>query len=291
MRKQKFPPWIRKRITADGREGKTQGLLSRSGLATVCEGAGCPNRDECYTRGRATFLILGKKCTRACRFCAMGNGHERAELSPPASDEPVRVAEVSARLGLRHVVITSVTRDDLEDGGAGHFARVIEATRERIPEAVIEVLVPDFQGNESSLISVLEARPNVFNHNLETVCRLYPEVRPGADYERSLEMLCRAKELCPETVTKSGLMVGLGETREETHEAMQALREAGCEMLTVGQYLQPRKASLPVERFVEPEEFARIEEEGRKIGFSSVFAGPFVRSSYQAEMSFSRRSL
>jgi lipoyl synthase len=259
-------------------------LLADLGLATVCSGAHCPNLPECYARGTATFLILGRRCTRSCRFCAI----EKGPPEPLREDEPQAVAEAAARLGLRHVVITSVTRDDLPDGGAGHFARTIRAVRARLPQAVIEVLTPDFQGREESIAAVLDARPDIFNHNIETVPRLYPTVRPEADYRRSLAVLaCATAGLsgrAPTRIyTKSGLMVGLGETDEEVRSAMRDLREVGCDILTIGQYLAPSPQHAPVVRFVEPAEFAAWESEARAIGFAAVAAGPFVRSSYQAE--------
>ncbi len=282
----RFPPWIRKRVPAQGTAGEVRRLLADLGLATVCSGAHCPNQAECFARGTATFLILGSTCTRGCRFCAI----EAREPGPLREDEPEAVAEACARLLLKHVVVTSVTRDDLPDGGAGHFARTIRAIRARLPESVIEVLTPDFQGDAGALRTVLDARPEIFNHNVETVPRLYREVRPEADYRRSLDVLRAAKayaaENAPGVWTKSGLMVGLGETDEEVREAMADLRKAGCDILTVGQYLAPSSGHLPVARFVEPARFEAWEDEARAMGFRAAACGPFVRSSYRAEQVF-----
>jgi lipoic acid synthetase len=282
----RFPPWLRKRVPTGPEAAGVRRLLAGLGLATVCSGAHCPNLPECYARGTATFLILGRRCTRSCRFCAI----EKGPPEPLREDEPQAVAEATARLSLRHVVITSVTRNDLPDGGAGHFARTIRAVRARLPQAVIEVLTPDFQGREESVAAVLDARPDIFNHNIETVPRLYPTVRPEADYRRSLAVLAYAKRLASDQGmrlhTKSGLMVGLGETDDEVCSAMRDLREVGCDILTIGQYLAPSPRHTPVARFVEPAEFAAWESEARAIGFAAVAAGPFVRSSYQAESLF-----
>jgi len=287
----RFPPWLRKRVPTGPEAGEVRRLLADLGLATVCSGAHCPNLPECYARGTATFLILGRTCTRSCRFCAI----EKGPPEPLREDEPQAVAEAAVRLSLRHVVITSVTRDDLADGGAGHFARTIRAVRSRLPRAVIEVLTPDFQGREESVAAVLAARPDIFNHNIETVPRLYPTVRPEADYRRSLAVLayakCFASDRGMRLHTKSGLMVGLGETDGEVRSAMRDLREVGCDILTIGQYLAPSAQHAPVARFVEPAEFAAWESEARALGFAAVAAGPFVRSSYQAESVFQRRRM
>jgi len=334
-----FPPWLRKRVPARGEAAEVRRLLAELGLATVCSGAHCPNLPECYARGTATFLILGDSCTRRCRFCAIA----KRPPGPLRPDEPEAVAEAAARLHLRHVVITSVTRDDLPDGGAAHFARTIRAVRKRLPAAVIEVLTPDFKGDTAAIDAVLDARPHIFNHNVETVPRLYPTVRPEADYRRSLAVLAHAKARAtgaqggakkgavpfsgfmekgtvpffpqggaekgtapssqrreegtapfsaraPRRIyTKSGLMVGLGETPGEVRSCLADLRAAGCDMLTLGQYLAPSPAHHPVARFVEPAEFAAWEAEARALGFAAVAAGPFVRSSYQAESVFASR--
>jgi lipoic acid synthetase len=293
-RANRFPPWLRKRIPTGEEAARVRAMLAELGLATVCSGAHCPNLPECYARGTATFLILGATCTRSCRFCAI----EKAAPGPPRDDEPQAVAEACARLALKHVVITSVTRDDLADGGAGHFARTIRAVRERLPKTIIEVLTPDFQGCTDAIDAVLDARPDIFNHNVETVPRLYPTVRPEADYRRSLDVLAYAKRMgarhgvrLPQAIyTKSGLMVGLGETADEVRAVLGDLRAAGCDILTIGQYLAPSAAHLAVARFVEPAEFAAWEAEARALGFAAVASGPFVRSSYQAESVFLGRS-
>ncbi len=253
-------------------------LLGELRLNTVCQSAHCPNECECFASGTATFMILGDTCTRSCRFCAVDQGTP----PPPDPDEPRRVAAAAARLGLRHVVVTSVTRDDLADGGSGHFAATIAAIRAGC-QATVEVLIPDFRGSADSLRRVLAARPDVCNHNVETVPRLYPLVRPQAVYERSLELLCRVADYGHGILPKSGLMVGLGETHDEVAAVMRDLRAAGCEALTIGQYLRPSPEHLPVERFVPPEEFEAYHEEAEALGFSAVAAGPFVRSSYHAE--------
>jgi len=258
---------------------KVRTLLKKSQLHTVCQEAKCPNLWECFSRRTSTFLIMGPNCTRNCRFCAVGHG----PLGPPDPGEPERVAEAVARMGLRYVVVTSVTRDDLPDGGAEFFAETIREIRKRVPEALVEVLIPDFKGNGDALKKVMKARPDVLNHNIETVPRLYPSVRPEAVYERSLQVLAHAKAYDPLIPTKSGLMLGLGETPEELEKTLQDLLGAGCTMLTLGQYLQPSKEHVPVQRFVPPEEFDRWKEIALEKGFSEVASGPFVRSSYHAK--------
>jgi lipoic acid synthetase len=253
--------------------------LAEMGLHTVCQSARCPNLGECFGRGTATFLILGNACTRDCRFCAMEHGPPAA----PDPEEPRRVAEAAKRLGLRFVVITSVTRDDLPDGGAAHFAATLHSLRELLPRARVEVLVPDFGGRPEAVQTVVAARPEVFGHNVETVPRLYPEVRPQADYRRSLEVLRLAAELAPQVVTKSGLMVGLGEEDEEVLAVLRDLRAAGVSAVTIGQYLQPTRGHALVVEYVHPEVFAAYARQAREMGFSRVMSGPLVRSSYQAE--------
>jgi lipoic acid synthetase len=257
---------------------RTRRLIEELDLATVCRSARCPNIWECYARGVATFMIMGDTCTRTCRFCGVESGTPQ----PLDVDEPRRVAEAVERLGLRHAVVTSVTRDDLPDGGAGHFVATIEAMRTRTPGVTIEVLTPDFLGDRDAIRRVLEAAPDVFNHNVETVPRLYPRVRPETDYARSLAVLRTAKSLQPTMLTKSGLMVGLGETRAEIEAVFGDLRGAGVDAVTIGQYLQPTTKHLPVAEFVRPEAFGRLEALAKRLGFTAALCGPFVRSSYNA---------
>jgi lipoic acid synthetase len=273
------PRWLRRSLPTGPEYEKMRQLLKNNHLTTVCQEAQCPNQFECYSEGTATFMILGERCTRNCRFCAV----EHKPLTLPDPEEPERVAEAVEILGLRYAVITSVTRDDLEDGGASLFAQTITAVRKRSPETLIEVLIPDLQGNWNALKTIVEAAPDVLNHNMETVAGLYPRVRPEAIYERSLELLKQAKVINPQMPTKSGIMVGLGESHEELVQVWDDLLASGCDILTLGQYLQPSKNHLPVERFVDPEEFAELEKEALARGFAGVAAGPFVRSSYQAE--------
>ena len=254
-------------------------LLNASHLHTVCEEARCPNQGECWTRGTATFMLLGDTCTRSCGFCAVATGRP----APTDPDEPRHVAETSRRLGLRFVVITSVTRDDLRDGGAAHFAATVRAVYELNPGARVEVLVPDFKADRESIRTVVESRPTVFNHNLETVERLTRQVRVQAKYERSLEVLRIAKEL-GQPLTKTGIMLGLGETEDEVLTLMRDAREMDCNILTIGQYLQPTKQHLPVAEFVEPRQFEAYREYGLELGFKAVFSGPLVRSSYMADV-------
>ena len=256
----------------------TRELIGELKLETICESGKCPNRSECWTRKTATFMILGETCTRPCGFCAVPRGKPEAV----ALDEPDRLAEACARLGLKHVVITSVTRDDLPDGGADHFRRCIQAVRERTG-ATIEVLTPDFEGNEAAIATVLSASPEVLNHNMETVARLQRHVRRKSQYAVSLDVLAKAKRLRPDIRTKSGLMLGLGETTEEILETLADLRAVGCDLLTLGQYLQPSARHLPVERYLPPTEFNELGRMARKFGFLDVASGPFVRSSYHAD--------
>jgi lipoyl synthase len=274
----RLPEWLRRPIPAAGGVSFTRSLVEELGLETVCESARCPNRSECWTRRTATFMILGDVCTRPCGFCAVKRGRPEAV----ALDEPDRLAEACHRLGLRHVVITSVTRDDLPDGGAEHFARCIEAVRGRTG-ATIEVLTPDFDGRTDRIDRVLAARPEVFNHNVETVARLQQEVRRKSRYDVSLAVLAHAKRSRPETFTKSGLMLGLGESTEEVIETMADLRSIGCDYLTIGQYLQPSPGHLPVVRYLPPAEFDELGRIAREVGFVDVASGPFVRSSYHAD--------
>jgi lipoic acid synthetase len=275
----RLPPWLiptgrkRPQLAGLGRE------LAGMGVHTVCQSARCPNLGECFARGRATFMILGDVCTRDCGFCAVTHG----EPAPPDEEEPGRVAEAARRLGLRHVVVTSVTRDDLPDGGAAHFAATVSAVRERLPGATVETLTPDFGGSREALRTALAGGPDVFNHNVETVPRLYREVRPQADYERSLRVLAWARAMGGGAPTKSGFMVGLGETEAEVAALLRDLRSAGVEAVTVGQYLQPTRRHLPVAEYVRPAVFQEYERAARAMGFRHVLAGPLVRSSYHAE--------
>jgi lipoic acid synthetase len=274
----RLPSWLKRRLPKGNGNFYTEGLLRELRLETVCENARCPNRPECYSRRTATFMILGNVCTRPCGFCSVPKGTpETLE-----DDEPARVAEAALRLGLKHVVITSVTRDDLTDGGADHFRRCVLAVRERTGAAV-EVLTPDFLGDLSAVDTVLAAKPEVFNHNMETVPRLYKKVRGRAGYQRSLDLLAHVKRRSPETVTKSGLMLGLGETIEELFEVLADLRAVQCDTLTLGQYLAPTLKHIPVARYVQPAEFDSLADLARKLGFARVVAGPFVRSSYHAD--------
>lgn len=274
----RLPSWLKRELPRGNGNFFTQGLLDELKLETVCENARCPNRPECYSRRTATFMILGAVCTRPCGFCSVEKG--QPELLE--DDEPERVAEAAVRLGLKHVVITSVTRDDLPDGGADHFYRCILAVRQRTGAAV-EVLTPDFQGDTRAIDRVIEAQPEVFNHNTETVPRLYRKVRGRADYQRTLDFLHHIKKRAPHIVTKSGLMLGLGETIEELLEVLADLRAVQCDTLTLGQYLTPTLKHIPVSRYVPPEEFDELAELARSMGFAKVVAGPFVRSSYHAD--------
>jgi lipoyl synthase len=276
--RRRLPEWLKRPIPLAGGMYATQALVRELGLETVCESAKCPNRSECWTRKTATFMVMGEVCTRPCGFCAVPRGKPQAL----ALDEPERLADACARLGLKHVVITSVTRDDLPDGGADHFRRCIIAVRER-NGATIEVLTPDFDGNPSSVDVVLSASPEVFNHNMETVARLQRHVRRKSQYGVSLAVLEHAKRTRPDLRTKSGLMLGLGETTEELLETLADLRSVGCDFLTLGQYLQPSAQHLPVERYIPPEEFDELGHMARKLGFLEVASGPFVRSSYHAD--------
>ncbi len=285
----KTPAWlveaVREAKQGDGREHvkATSELLERLGLTTVCVDARCPNRGQCFSHHTATFLILGEVCTRRCRFCAVHHGRPQG---PPAADEPERLAQAVYELGLSHVVVTSVTRDDLTDGGSGHYAQVVTALRRRCPGVKVELLIPDFQGSHEALMTVLTSRPDILGHNLETVPRLYPEVRQGADYRLSLNLLHQAKVKAPHVVTKSGLMLGLGETRKEIEVVLDDLTQVHCDMLTLGQYLAPSLGHAPVTRYVEQEEFDFWREKALETGFKSVAAGSLVRSSYKASLYF-----
>lgn len=274
----KKPDWIKVRLPSNPVFFSTKALVSDLKLHTVCESAQCPNRWECWSQGTATFMIAGERCTRACGFCAVST----AKPFPLEADEPQRVAEAVRRLNLKHVVITAVARDDVADGGADHFAQTIEAIRAMDDKTIIEVLTPDFNGKDFALQMVLNARPHIFNHNLETVERLTPQVRSRAKYRLSLDFLKRAKELSPGVVTKSGLMLGLGETENEIFQAMDDLREADVQVLTMGQYLRPTPQHLPVVEYISPETFTLYGDIARNKGFEFVASGPLVRSSYHA---------
>jgi lipoic acid synthetase len=276
------PPWLRRRLPTGATYEKVRAMIRSGNLHTVCQEARCPNQFECFSQQTATFLILGSRCTRNCRFCNIEPGPE----GPPDPAEPQRVAQTAAEMGLRYVVVTSVTRDDLPDGGAGLFAATIRELRTHIPDVRIEVLIPDFQGDPAALETVLEAGPDVLNHNIETVPRLYPQVRPEAVYDRSLRLLQNAAAHRPAIPVKSGLMLGLGENPDEVRRTLLDLRSHGCTLLTIGQYLQPTEGHLRVTRFVPPEEFAQWRQEAIEMGFSGVAAGPFVRSSYHAKEMF-----
>ena len=275
---QRKPEWLKKKLPSKGSMDSMQNMVKHLRLHTVCEEAHCPNVGECFGNKTATFMILGETCTRGCRFCAVGKG----QALPPDPQEPQHLAEAVKELGLKHAVITSVTRDDLPDGGASHFARTIEAVRQLNPDTTIEVLIPDFQGDEEALKTVLKAKPEILNHNIETVPSLYSKVRPGADFERSLLLLKRVKEHGSEILSKTGIMVGLGETPPEITQVMKLLVDIKCDIFTIGQYLQPSAEHLPVEDFVTPEQFEAYRQEGLSMGLAFVESGPFIRSSYNA---------
>jgi lipoic acid synthetase len=276
------PPWLKRRIPSGATYQKIRELLQKTHLHTVCQEACCPNLGECFSQGTATFLILGDRCTRNCRFCAVAHGPADA----PDLEEPLRVAKAVDHMKLRYAVVTSVTRDDLPDGGASVFAETIRKIREKTPETKVEVLIPDFRGDLHSLKTVVRARPDVLNHNVETVPRLYASVRPEAVYQRSLDLLKSAHLMDPLIPTKSGLMLGLGERPEEIQEVLSDLLAAGCRILTLGQYLQPSAQHLPVQRYVSPEEFKEWRKRALRAGFREVASGPFVRSSYQAREAY-----
>jgi len=274
----RLPSWAKKRLGSREALHEMKSILRKRGLHTVCESARCPNIGECFSKPTATFMILGDVCTRTCGFCSIDKGASPLLVDP---HEPANIALTAKELGLRHVVVTSVTRDDLPDGGAGQFALTIKAIRDNISRILIEVLTPDFNGEEGPLAAVLEARPDIFNHNLETVPSLYSIVRPQADYLRSLEVLERSKKAG--LITKSGIMVGLGERPEEVREVLKDLKSSGCDAVTIGQYLRPTRNNLEVREYVDPEVFKEYEEFGLGIGLRHVYSGPFVRSSYNAE--------
>jgi lipoic acid synthetase len=273
------PSWLAKRTSLNYQTDFTRKALADMQVTTVCREARCPNMGECFSDRVATFMILGDTCSRTCGFCAVGKSRK---LPPPDETEPERVAKASAILGLSHVVVTSVTRDDLEDGGSAQFARTITAIRASLPSASVEVLTPDFGGNASQIDTVTDAGPDVYNHNVETVPELYAHVRPNADFSRSAGLLARVKNRAPSIVTKSGIMLGLGETMEQVTSVMRSLIDVGCDVFTAGQYLRPKLSNLPVVEYVRPEVFDEIKELGEAMGFKKVYAGPYVRSSYHA---------
>jgi len=277
----RLPEWLRKPRTHFDSVHHLKSDLRGLNLHTVCESARCPNMHECFHRGTATFMILGNLCTRGCGFCSVPKSRHPGALDP---DEPANVARMAAAMRLRHVVITSVNRDDLPDGGSGHFGATVLALRRALPEARIEVLTPDLQGDLAAVARVLDAGPHIFNHNMETVSRLYRRVRPQADYRQSLDVLKFAKGYLPTALVKSGAMLGLGETAGEVHELMRDLRAADVDIVTLGQYLQPTRRNLPVAEFVPPAQFDAYRDFGLSLGFKTVFSGPLVRSSYMADL-------
>ena len=277
----RLPDWIREKKLNLASLREVKSMLREQNLHSVCESLACPNRTECFSRGTATFMILGDVCTRSCGFCNVTTGRP---YGPPSPDEPRAVAETARRLGLKHVVVTCVTRDDLADGGAQQFAETIRELRIALPQVQVEVLTSDFRGNVDAVRTVVEARPDYFNHNVETVPRLYDYVRPGSRFERSLSVLRAAKDVDETVITKSGLMLGLGERRDEVIEVLERLHGAGCEIVTIGQYLQPKREKLDVVEYVHPDVFAEYREIGESLGFRAVFSGPFVRSSYMADV-------
>ena len=282
----RLPEWLKGKFRqTDLRAVKS--MLRGHGLATVCEEARCPNKSECFKHPTATFMILGSTCTRSCGFCSVDKG---GPYSLPDADEPRRLAEAAGEMGLRYVVITSVTRDDLPDGGSGHFAACISEVRGMLPDAGIEVLTPDFKGSEDALGTVLAASPDVFNHNVETVPSLYATVRPQADYARSIDLLARASRIAPHVRTKSGLMLGLGENMDEVVEVLGDLRKAGCSFVTIGQYLKPAKGGLEVKEYIHPDAFEELGQRARGMGFGFVACAPLVRSSMNAEEMYRKGS-
>jgi lipoic acid synthetase len=280
----RLPAWARKSSTHFESLNRLKSELRRLNLHTVCESARCPNIHECFHRGSATFMILGNYCTRGCGFCSVPKGSPTKQDMRLDPAEPANVARMAAQMKLRHVVITSVNRDDLADGGSRHFAETVAEVRRALPEARVEVLTPDFCGDLAAVARVLDAGPHIFNHNMETVARLYRRVRPQADYEQSLRVLAFARQYRPDMMTKSGFMVGLGESAGEVRELLQHLRQHGTDIATIGQYLQPTRRHLPVAAYVEPQQFEEYREYGLSLGFNMVFSGPLVRSSYMADL-------
>jgi lipoic acid synthetase len=278
----RLPEWLRKPQRNAEADHNLKSMLRRRSLHTVCEEARCPNRNECFARGAATFMILGDICSRSCGFCSVKTG--RGLPLETLADEPEQVAEAAAQLGLQYVVITSVNRDELPDGGAQHFAQTIQAVRRRLPASQVEVLTPDFKGNLDALYTVLNAKPDTFNHNVESVPRLYRVVRPQAEYQQSLDVLKAAHAYAPDILTKSGFMVGFGEERDEVKRLLEDLRAHDVDVVTIGQYLQPTRNHLPVEEYVHPDVFEEYKVYGEGLGFRAVFSGPLVRSSYMADL-------
>lgn len=279
---ERFPVWLKRPLAHSGKQNVVHEEIRKHGLHTVCQEAKCPNRGECFSRGTATFLILGENCTRNCAFCSVSH-------DPPGElnkQEPEHLVNAVKKMELKHVVITSVTRDDLRDGGASVFSQIVYRLREQIPSVTIELLIPDLQGNDEALQVVFQSRPDILNHNIETVPSMYAQVRPQAQYHRSLEVLCKAAS--NGLTTKSGIMVGLGERTTEVIDAMNDLREHGCTILTIGQYLQPTSRQIPVQEFITPSTFEMYKSEGLKMGFDAVYSGPFIRSSYRAEEYFNK---
>jgi lipoic acid synthetase len=276
----RFPAWLKRRLGSGGTYAHTQKTLEKLGLETICTNANCPNRGDCWSRGTATVLILGNICTRNCRFCSVGHGRPQ----PPDPTEPQRVADLAREMNLRYLVITSVDRDDLPDGGTGHFRQVIQTCRQQMPRIEFELLVPDFRDCQDKALEILsDVRPFVFGHNIETVPQLYSKARPGGDYQRSLALLKKAKDRWPDTQTKSALMLGLGESDDQIRQVLRDLRAAGCNRVAIGQYLKPDKNCLDVAEFVPPEKFDQWADEARQSGFTWVMASPFTRSSFHAE--------
>jgi len=277
------PQWLKKRLYFNDSFFETKNIISGHSVNTVCESARCPNMSECYSRKFATFMMLGRACTRTCAFCSV----KKTETEPVDIGEPGRIAGCVGRLGLRYVILTSVTRDDLEDGGSSQFVKAVYSVRNVSRETIIELLIPDFAGDANSIKAAVLSGADIIGHNIETVKRLYPVVRKEADYSRSLEVLKTIKEINPEVITKSAILAGMGEREGEIIHAMEDLRAAGCDILAIGQYLRPSETNHPVDRFVAPEEFDRLRRSGIALGFKNVSAGPFVRSSYLAEEAFS----
>ncbi len=278
----RLPSWLRVKTGKQSQSCATQQILREHGVCTVCESARCPNIGECFTRKSATFMLMGSVCTRDCRFCAVSHAEPGEVLAAPDPTEPARVANAAAQLGLEFVVVTSVTRDDIPDGGAYHFAATIGAIKKRLPAAGVEVLIPDFQGGEAALRAALAAGPTVLNHNVETVREMTRTLRPQADYNRSLQVLARAKANSPGVIVKSGFMVGVGETDAQIRGLLSDLAVAGCDIVTIGQYLQPTRSHLPADRYLPPKQFEHYADWARTAGIKQVSAGPFVRSSYCA---------